>query len=594
MPNALLVYPEFPASYWSFKFALEFLGKRSAMPPLGLLTVAGMFPERYDLRVVDLNVATLTDADLDWADLVFTSSMLVQKDSLYEVVARARRAGTPVVAGGPHPTTYHETIREDTDNGVAHYLLGETEETFAGFLRDLESGCARQYYQEPRKPSIALTPLPRYDLIDLDRYSSLALQFSRGCPYNCEFCDITKLFGRVPRTKSPEQLLGEFDLLYRLGWRGPLFLVDDNFIGNRKDAMQVLPEVARWQEEHDHPFSLYTEASMNLASHPALLDAMQAAGFNLVFVGIESPNQAALVTTKKKQNTSRHEDSERFLLNAVRTIQGHGIEVTAGFIIGLDGDTEFDSHIRFIQEAGIPMAMAGLLTVIRNTDLHHRLTREGRMRADSTGNNTDITLNFDPELPEAFLLGEYRRVLATLYQPSLRNYFDRCLTLLDHLRPTVHSVRPVTGNDVRPLVMSLTRQLFSRQGPAYARFLWRVVRHHRRMFPEAVRLAIMGYHFEKVTRQTIATYNFREFLQAELERARRRIAAMAEGWNPDPEAIGRYVSRVLARAEGRYQRLHADFRDSVAEALVGFREGVREEFRALAEGHGPSPSGQGA
>jgi len=232
MPNALLVYPEFPPSYWGGKFALEFVGKKAGFPALGLLTIAGMFPSRYDLRVVDLNVTTLKDSDLEWADLVFTSTMIVQRDSLDSVIERCNRAGVPIVAGGPHPTTYHDEIQ-----GVDHFLLDEVEEILPQFLRDLETGTAKDIYRAPEKPDVTRTPIPRFDLVDMKDYYSMCLQFSRGCPFDCEFCDITKLFGRVPRTKTPQQMVGEFEFLYELGWRGNLFLVDDNFIGNKREAM---------------------------------------------------------------------------------------------------------------------------------------------------------------------------------------------------------------------------------------------------------------------------------------------------------------------------------------------------------------------
>ena len=264
MPNALLVYPKFPPSYWGFKYALDFLGKKSSMPPLGLLTIAGMFPKNYNLKVVDLNIEPLTDEHIQWADVTLTSTMIVQKASLYEVAERCNRAGVPIIAGGPHPTSYYDNIKEETDATINHFLFGEVEEIFEDFLTDFESGAAKEIYRETRKPDITKTPPPRYDLINVNSYGSMALQFSRGCPFNCEFCDITKLFGRVPRTKSNEQMLTEFEMLYKLGWKGAMFVVDDNFIGNKRDAMRLLPAVKEWQKERQFPFSLYTEASVNL------------------------------------------------------------------------------------------------------------------------------------------------------------------------------------------------------------------------------------------------------------------------------------------------------------------------------------------
>ena len=293
-------------------------GVKATFPPLGLLTIAAMFPPNYALRVVDINVSTLEDADLEWADLVFTSSMITQHPSLCAVVERCNRAGVPVVAGGPHPTTFHEDIP-----GVDHFVLGEVEEIFGDFLRDLEAGTAKAIYRETRKPDVTLTPVPRFDLIDMKNYATMSVQFSRGCPFDCEFCDIIKLYGRVPRTKLPEQVVAELDSLYRLGWRGPVFLVDDNFIGNKRDAMKLLPAIAAWQKAKGYPFTLITEASANLALLDEPMDAMVDAGFNTVFVGIETPNPEALLKTKKSQNTSKHE--ENYLFRAVRTIQQRGI-----------------------------------------------------------------------------------------------------------------------------------------------------------------------------------------------------------------------------------------------------------------------------
>ena len=578
MRNALFVYPEFPPSYWGYKFALDFVGKKSSMPPLGLLTIAGMFPKDYELKVVDMNVNPLTDADLEWADAVFTSTMIVQKDSFYEVVRRCNASNIPIVAGGPHPTSYHDNIREEVDGTVDHFLFGEVEDLFEDFLTDFESGAAKAVYRETKKPDVTKTPPPRYDLIDLKAYGSMALQFSRGCPFDCEFCDITKLFGRVPRTKTNEQMLTEFEMLYRLGWNGSLFVVDDNFIGNKRDAMRLLPEVAKWQEERQFPFSLYTEASVNLVEIPDMLDAMSDAGFNMVFLGIESPNDEALEKTVKKQNTSKEENAENYLLHAIRKIQERGMEVTGGFIIGLDGDKEFDSHIRFIQEAGIPMAMAGLLTALKGTNLYQRLGKEGRLLNESTGNNTDVMLNFEPELSREHLIAEYRRVVSTLYDPTLSNYFERCLTMLKHLKPTDHTVRKIGITEVMALVKSVKRQLFSRQGPAYARFLAKVAKNHFSLIPEAFRLAIMGYHFEKITRQTIAVDDFNQYLEFEFNGFKVAVAQVTQSRSDRMEEIGVHAQELFERARAAYEDIHKDFRYSVQAKLDAFQIAVFKEY----------------
>lgn len=579
MPNALFVYPKFPPSYWGFKYALEFLGKKSSMPPLGLLTIAGMFPKNYNLKVVDINIEPLMDAHIEWADVVLTSTMIVQKDSLYEVAERCNRAGVPIIAGGPHPTSYYDNIKEETDAEIDHFLFGEVEEIFEEFLTDFESGCAQEIYREKRKPDITKTPPPRYDLININSYGSMALQFSRGCPFNCEFCDITKLFGRVPRTKSNEQMLAEFEMLYKLGWDGAMFVVDDNFIGNKRDAMRLLPAVKEWQKERQFPFSLYTEASVNLVEIPEMLDAMSDAGFNMVFLGIESPNDEALLSTSKGQNTSKEEEAGSYLLRAIRKIQSKGMEVTGGFIIGLDGDTEFDSHIKFIQEAGIPMAMAGLLTALKETDLWHRLKQEDRLLGESSGNQTDMTLNFVPEMPRNELLMEYRRVVSTLYDPTLKNYFARCLKLLEHMPKTHNNVRSVDNMaEISAFFRSIQKQLFSKQGLEYTRFLMKVLKDYRSMFPEAVRLAIMGYHLEKITRHTTAVEDFRNFLAHEMDTFKEQISQFADVQGERMNEVQNYSQQLFARIKTEYNGIHEDFQYAAQNALIGFQQSMFKEY----------------
>lgn len=572
--RALLVYPKFPLSYWGFQYALRFVGKKSSMPPLGLLTVAGMFPDHYELTLVDMNVEELTDAHLEWADVVFTSTMVVQEDSLRDVVRRCNNAGVPVVAGGPHPTSFHDEMDEWDDARVNYFVLGEVEETLPFFLQALEAGRAERFTRSSAvgSVSVAHTPVPRFDLLRLEAYGSMAIQFSRGCPFDCEFCDITKLYGRVPRTKSNEQMLAELDVLYELGWRGAVFLVDDNFIGNKRDAMRLLPAIARWQKERGYPFSFYTEASVNLAQMDALMEAMVGAGFTMVFLGIETPNPKALQITKKGQNVK--EGQEDFLLRAVLKIQHAGMQVTAGFILGLDGDTEnaFDAQIHFVQDAGIPMAMVGLLTALKGTDLWKRYEREGRLRTHSTGNNVEVALNFTPEMDEQILIAGYKRVLQTLYDPTLRNYFRRCLTLFRRLpAPSRHSRWRVRPAEVRAFLCLSLKQGFSRQGPACVWFLTRVLLRRPRMFREAVTLAVKGYHFERVTSQVVVAHDFREYLEAELLRFREFVSSLGDVHR---HRVRERADRLLAEARRRYRGIHADFRFSVSDAFQVFRESL--------------------
>jgi len=574
--NALLVYPEFATSFWSFKFTLQYLGKKSSMPSLGLLTLANMFPKDYNLRLVDMNVRPLTDADLHWADLVCTSTMIVQRKSLAHVIARAKRAGKPVVAGGPHPTSYWEDIAD-----VDYFLLGEVEETFPRFLRDLEHGTATHLYVPREKPAITQTPLPRYDLITMRAYGSMLLQFSRGCPFDCEFCDITKLYGRVPRTKTNEQMLAEFSLLYDLGWRGSLFLVDDNFIGNRRDALRLLRALIPWQRERHYPFTLCTEASMNLVEYDELMDAMVQAGFTSVFVGIETPTPAALIATKKKQNVSK-EDPD-YPLHAVQTLQAKGFEVMGGFILGLDGDTPeaFDTHIRFIQQAAIPMAMEGLLTVLKGTDLYYRLEREGRLRGDTTGDNLATQLNFVSEMPEEVLNAGYKRVLNTIYDRRLAQYFARCWTLVQHLdrsrAPTPMST-PLRPSEMLRFAVASLKQLVSPQGPAYLQFLSRVITRHPAMLREALGLAAKGYHLRKITEQITAVDNLKQYLAREIDHLQEEIARCAHDGHTRLTA---YVHEVVAHVRREYGTIHQDFRHDIDDALNTFVRALDPSLQAL-------------
>ena len=567
MPNALLVYPEQPPTFWGADYALEMSGIKATFPPLGLLTVAAMFPPHYTLRVVDMNVTALQDADLAWADLVFTSTMITHHLSLQAVVERCNDAGVPLVAGGPHPTTFHEDIA-----GVDHFVLGEVEEIFPKFLRDLEEGTARPLYRETGKPAVTRTPIPRFDLIDMKNYATMSVQFSRGCPFDCEFCDIIKLYGRVPRTKSPEQVVAELDSLYRLGWRGPVFLVDDNFIGNKRDAMNLLPAIAAWQKAKGYPFTLITEASANLALLEELMDAMIEAGFDTVFVGIETPNPEALLKTKKQQNTSKTE--ENYLFSAVRKIQQRGMQVQGGFILGLDGDGDgvFDAQIEFIQQTGIPVAPIYLLTALKGTDMYERMKAENRLLETPIGTNA-MSLNFRTEMDYRTLIEGYKRVIASLYDPTLESYFERCLTLFRHWKPAPHLRKPRSKDEIFGALMGVRRCLSAKQIPAFSKFIGKVTRDHPRMLGDAIYLAAMGHHFERIGRQQIAIHDFLSFLRVELETFR----APAPG---PASASAEYGSRRQAsfeRARRHYESLPDEFRypgDGLHDALMSYQRAV--------------------
>ena len=486
----LLVNPEFPDTYWSFRHALPFEGKRCAFPPLGLLTVSALLPPTWERRLVDLNVQRLKTSDLDWADMVFATAMLVQKESLREVVKLAKARGKRVVLGGPYVTS---TIEELPD--ADHIFRGEAEQTLPEFVADLARGETKRVYQAAERPALATTPIADFGLANLKRYSAMSVQYSRGCPFSCEFCDIIEIYGRVPRTKSNQQMLAEFDALKALGWRGTVFIVDDNFIGNKKNVRQLLPDLARWQKENGYPFELLTESSVNIADDEPLLAIMREAGFNRVFLGIETPVEESLHEAQKSQNRGN-------LVESVRTIQNHGIEVMAGFIVGFDNDPEdiFERQIDFIRRSAIPLAMVGLLNALPDTQLWKRLEREGRLFGeDATGNNTVCTFNFKTRMDPVFLVRGYQRIMQTIYGP--REYYER---VLDSLRRT--TIPNASGQRVYGGISALTALarillklgIIDRERKEFWRFFVQAAIKHRKQFADSLRLAAVGYHFRKL------------------------------------------------------------------------------------------------
>jgi len=494
----LMVYPEIPTTYWGFNHALPFIGKKALLPPLGLITVASLLPEDYEVSLIDLNVGQLQQRDIEEADFVFISAMIVQKESFEQIVKMCNECGKPVVAGGPYPISSYEDIE-----GVDFFVLDEAELTLPKFLNDLEKGSPKKIYRDHDKPDITRTPPPRFDLIDIEAYDSMALQYSRGCPYNCEFCDIIEMFGRVQRTKTPSQFVLEMAAVYSSGFRGPIFIVDDNFIGNRRKVKALLKEIIAWQREHNSPFSLSTEASIDLAQDDELLDLMVEAGFTMVFVGIETPDEKTLAFTLKGQNLKTG------LMESIIKIQKRGIEVSGGFILGFDTDPPdiFDRQIDFIQKAGIPTAMIGLLNALPNTRLYRRLKKEGRLLKASTGNNThNLTLDFKPLMPAETLIQGYKRVLAEVYSP--KKYFQRCSTLISRLPVKTKSVRSLSWIDIKALFLSIAKQAFSGYGLYYLRFLARVLLTRIRLFPDAASMAIKGYHFFKITNEVARAKEF--------------------------------------------------------------------------------------
>ena len=486
--NILLVYPEFPDTFWSFKHALKFVHKKAGAPPLGLLTVAAMLPPEWGKRLVDLNVTDLTGADLAWADYVFVSAMVVQRESVRATIQRCKTAGVQVVAGGPLFTMEHEQFPD-----VDYFVLNEAEETLAPFLRDLERGRARRVYTSDEFPDIHQTPVPLWRLANLRHYDSVSIQFSRGCPFNCDFCNVTSLLGHRPRIKTAAQIIAELDSIYALGWRKSIFFVDDNFIGNKKYIKtEMLPALIEWRKgKIGMRFS--TEASINLADDPELLSLMVQAGFDAVFVGIETPNEDSLAECSKNQNKGRD------LVESVKRLQRAGLQVQGGFIIGFDNDPAsiFQQQIDFIQKSGIVTAMVGLLQAPLGTRLYERMQQEGRLVNEFSGDNVDGSTNIIPKMGLGPLQEGYREILGHIYAPKF--YYERVLTFLREYNPPRIRFHPDPQ-----YILALWRSIYQlgirgvERVQYWRLFFWALFRRPR-LFPLAITFAIYGFHFRQVT-----------------------------------------------------------------------------------------------
>ncbi|MCK9419974.1 MAG: B12-binding domain-containing radical SAM protein [Nitrospirae bacterium] len=491
--KALLIYPEFPDTFWSFRYALKFIRKKASSPPLGLLTIAAMLPAAWEQRLVDMNVERLDDGDLSWADLVFVSAMSVQKESVQGVIARCKAAGVTTVAGGPLFTNAPEAF-----GTVDHLVLNEAEITLPRFLEDLHNGVAGRFYttDQDQWAEIRKTPIPLWGLVNMKHYASINIQYSRGCPFNCEFCDITLLCGRTPRTKDKDQIIRELESVYASGFRGQVFFVDDNFIGNKKKLKEeVLPAIIEWMELRRHPFSFNTQASIELSDHKDLMEMMVKAGFDVVFVGIETPHEQSLAECGKFQNKNRD------LLASVRNIQKAGLEVQGGFIVGFDNDplTIFDTQIRFIQASGVATAMVGILIALPRTKLYERLKKEGRLREETSGNNTDFETNFVPRMDYDLLISGYKKVLGTLYAPKY--YYKRVRTFLREYVPHKEKKMPFRfrPNYLAAFIRSvIVLGIIEKERFHYWGLLFWTLFSRPRLFPQAVTLSIYGFHFRKV------------------------------------------------------------------------------------------------
>jgi len=488
--NILLVYPMYPDTFWSFKHALKFISKKTSFPPLGLLTVAAMLPEKWNKKLIDMNATKLSDKDILWADYVFISAMSIQSESANQVIEQCGKLNAKIVAGGPLFTSSPEYYKN-----IDHLVLNEAEITIPRFLKDLNEGAALAKYTTDEWADLSVTPLPLWNIVPIKNYTSMNIQYSRGCPFDCDFCDITVLYGRKPRTKTREQVLLELDALYNTGWRGPVFFVDDNFIGNKaKLKNEILPAIIEWNEGKGNPFYFNTELSINLADDDTLMQLMVRAGFEAVFIGIETPNDESLLECNKIQNRNRD------LIGSIKKIQEAGLEVQGGFIVGFDNDPPaiFDKLANFIQESGIVTAMVGLLNAPRGTKLQQRLQREGRMLSDFTGNNTDFSINFKPRMDSEVLMDGYKRVLNTIYAP--KNYYARVWRFLKDYKPAKKKVFQFNPKYIAALFKSIVKLGIMGEERLYywKLFFWSLFRRPQ-LFSLSILFAIYGFHFRKVS-----------------------------------------------------------------------------------------------
>jgi radical SAM superfamily enzyme YgiQ (UPF0313 family) len=531
--KVLCIWPKFPETYWGHEYALRLIGKRTLLPPLGLLTVAALLPPDWDVRLCDMNARSLDEAELDWADVVFLSGMLVQRSSMLEIAARARARGKVIVAGGPHATATPDALAPFVDTIV----VGEAEDIIGPLCVALQGERASlpARFVASGRPDLRALPPPRYDLLDIDAYHVMGVQWGRGCPFRCEFCDIVELFGRQPRTKTPDQLCRELDALWATGFRGPLFVVDDNFVGNRTETMKLLGPLETWMRQHRFPFQILTEASIDLAGCDDLMAKMVAAGFDSVFVGIETPSREALRETHKTQNLAVDLDA------AVEKMIRSGLDVSAGFIMGFDADDAeaLDRQRTWVLDSPIPQAMIGILTALPGTQLERRLSREGRLIEASTG-ETFCRTNFKTKLPEEVLLRTYAKALGQIYEPE--RYFQRCLRAIE-LRP---GQAPAAQLPWRYAIGCLLRSIW-RQGirgsyrRSYWSFLGKVLRRAPKRIARAVALAIAGEHMIRYTREAVLPR-----LDLAIEQVRKEAAAAAT-----QEPVRREPARAPARGGER-------------------------------------------
>jgi len=516
--NVLLIYPLFPKSFWSFEKTLALLDRKAMLPPLGLVTVAAILPQEWNFKLVDRNIRQITAAEWAWADLVILSAMIVQKEDLLAQIQEAKGRGKRVAVGGPYPTALPQEV---TDVGADYLILDEGEITLPLFIDAISRGESSGIFRSGgEKPDVTNTPIPRFDLLEFDAYAEMSVQFSRGCPFQCEFCDIIVLYGRKPRTKSPAQLLAELDYLYELGWRRSIFMVDDNFIGNKRNVKLFLKELQPWMVAHEYPFSFATEASVDLAQDQELMDAMVRCNFGSVFLGIETPDEESLAFTQKFQNTR---DS---LSEAVYKITRSGLRVMAGFIIGFDGEKSGAGAriVKFVEQTSIPTALFSMLQALPDTALWHRLAKENRLRSKSANINQTTLMNFVPTRPLAEIASEYVEAFWELYEPS--RFLDRAYR---HYRILGEATYPKKGKGAKKtLNWKVLRALLTicwRQGVLrntrwqFWRNLWSMYKHNPGGISSYLSVCAQIEHFleyRQIVRDEIEA-QVAEFLKAEAQ-----------------------------------------------------------------------------
>ncbi len=498
--KVLLINPEVPNTFWSLKNALKFISKKALLPPLGLLTVAAMLPKSWEKKLVDMNTARLLDRHLKWADMVFLTGMVIQKKSVDHIIDRCKKLNIKVAAGGPLFSSLSQAY-----TNIDYLILKEAEITLPAFLKDLQKGHPEPCYTTCEKPDLKKTPIPEWDLIKMNKYALMCVQYSRGCPFNCDFCDVTSLFGNVLRTKTKEQIIDELDVLYSAGWRGEIFFVDDNFIGNKTVLKkELLPAMIEWMDNKNQPFSFNTQASINLADDEELMELMVRAGFNCVFIGIESPDEISLNECHKTQNTKRD------IIASVKKIQRFGMQVQAGFIVGFDSDKPniFDEMINLIQDSGVVMAMVGLLNAPLGTKLYNKLKRENRLIKLPTGDNMDCSINFIPKMDINKLMEGYHKVLNTIY--SQKFYYQRIRKFLENYNLSDALLPKLRYSGVTAFFRSIWRiGLFDKGRRHYwSLILWSLKKPKR--LPLAIRFSIYGFHFRKILKNLHPEINTRQ------------------------------------------------------------------------------------